>query len=240
MLILKLLNLLNSKKAYKILLIAYFMFYTIDVSLGLLDEYRLCNGSSWRKLKDWDFEPRDLTYRGFSESIRTIDKLKDKNSISINGKDHDLKLDERIISISELMKRPNLFPRVHRTERPRIFTKDELITTIKYGNDKRGNVLVVNLQGYFSLKDIRFISYARDQKAPVAVRHEFFVPGNGYVGSSASKDFRFIDETYLSSLQGWYEHLKTGKLDQFQDLPASESESRLIRKIQETVGNLGV
>jgi hypothetical protein len=114
-----------------------------------------------------------------------------------------------------------------------------MLETIAAGVDDKVNVLVVNIEGKFQLLDFHKDLIGRKNFAPIAIRHEAYMAGNGYVGFQAARDERFSNNEYLSSLEGWLTHLKTGKLDNFIDYcEGKKSETQLIREINEITDQL--
>lgn len=93
-------------------------------------------------------------------------------------------------------------------------TKDQLISTIRGGDDRIGNALILNINGLFELRDRDTIDIMI--KDPTIVgREETFAAGNDYVGLGASNDIDFIDSTYEKFIDIWTTHVKSGETNMF-------------------------
>ncbi|MBE6067942.1 MAG: protein kinase [Clostridium lundense] len=97
----------------------------------------------------------------------------------------------------------------HRLTKPEHqFTKQELVDVILGGNDRYNNSLIIDFNGYPKLvrwinnEDIRYTQN-------YAVRYETFPADKGEVGDSSN--LYYIDQIYVSLLEAWLEHLKTGR-----------------------------
>ncbi|MCD9026034.1 hypothetical protein [Cohnella silvisoli] len=94
--------------------------------------------------------------------------------------------------------------RQHRTAKPAncYFTKEEVETVLRRGNDEVSNSLVVDYNGVVHLIP------AGNSREGYAVRVETFQAGNGYVGSRSR--LNHLENTYKVLLEGWLDHLETG------------------------------
>ena len=126
----------------------------------------------------------------------------------------------------------SVFPRLHRTAKPRRFTRDDVRSAIAGGDDSKLNILVVSVSGNVRLVEVDGPSDPQNDPT-IAVRAETSMPGNDYVGEQASKNTRFVDDSYRGLMQLWIEHLRTGELNLFDDCPPTKSESALIRQVEE-------
>ncbi|MCQ6281709.1 protein kinase [Bacillus sp. EB600] len=122
--------------------------------------------------------------------------------------------------------------RPHRTEKPKnpYITKEDLKRVLIAGNEHDHNSLIIDFDGYLHL-----IPFNRARGGPYAVRFETFLAGNGYVGSQSS--LNHINDTYLSLLEGWLEHL-VGHDKIYRNYPSDQTKEKLIEKINEAINNL--
>jgi hypothetical protein len=209
------------------------MKYTIDLSTGKYEEYRLRVDNTWRKLgKGWAVEDGDLVISE-PESIKRYSR---QGILELDGKTCYANPD--IIRAFDFESGDVFtFPRIHRekNEKPALFSRSDIRKVIEEGDDSRFNVLTLDIYGRFALQE--FEDYDRQWDPYIAVCHEASCPGNDYVGIRASKDKRMIEMDYLDSLGGWLEHLKTGKLNRLVSGEyTGKSESELIRQINEING----
>jgi serine/threonine protein kinase len=117
--------------------------------------------------------------------------------------------------------------KLHKIKSPaHLFTKTELEAELRNGDDSKHNTLVIDSDGYFKLVDDD--KYTK-QRYPV--RHESFNAYNNYVGQYSS--LNHLDDTYLSSLQGWLRYLKTGKSQYVSYIAENSNEVELINSIKE-------
>jgi len=199
--------------------------------------YRLQEDLSWRNLNNqFGKFVAPINEDKFFNSLEEMKNYPIGNKLTIDNKDFQVNPSE--ISLGD----PSVAftdPRVYRITKPKLFTKGEMLETIAAGIDDKVNVLVVDINGKFQLLDFHQDLIGRRNFAPIAVRHEAYCAGNGYVGFQAARDERFRNDEYLSSLEGWLTHLKTGKLDIFIDYcEGKKSETQLIREINEITDKL--
>lgn len=209
------------------------MLYTLDIKvLSTKEEFRLTQLSNWRTLSEsWRFQEGDKPYQEYESLLQDKKVIEKSRSVKLGSYPMTIP-DRSLVSAYELIGSPILLPRLHRTEKPRLFTKEELVRTIRAGDDSRDNVLVVTLQGYFALGNTEYMFKVRDGKVPVAVRHGTFIAGNNYIGREVARDNEHITKTYLAALHAWYMHLINGELDVFADFALKESEIGLREKIK--------
>lgn len=202
------------------------MKYTIDVA-NLL-------GTTHRLKKDWVFkkfigkyekeiQADDLTFDDYYEAKRwmqTHDFIEvEGEKVEVNPTSYDLT-------------DPTVSVRPHRTGKPKnpYISEEDLKRVIIAGNDNYNNSLVIDFDGYLHL-----IPFNRAKGGPYAVRFETFLAGNGYVGSQSS--LIHIDDTYLSLLEGWLDHL-VGHDKIYRDYPSDQTKEELIEEIKEAINNL--
>lgn len=90
----------------------------------------------------------------------------------------------------------------------------ELISVIRQGDDRQTNSLLLNIYGFFEIRE----HYSVDYHDPsIVLRFETFLAGNDYVGESAANDEDEIEKNYAHALNYWDMHLKTGKTHFYTD-----------------------
>lgn len=86
-----------------------------------------------------------------------------------------------------------------------LFTKDEIEEAMRLADDRLGNLLVIDEDGYARV--IPRTSNTDGNLYPVS--HETFGAYHNYVGKYSS--LSTVNENYISSLECWLEYLKTGQ-----------------------------
>lgn len=94
--------------------------------------------------------------------------------------------------------------------------KEQLIETIKNGNDGNDNTLIITQTGEFKLLEIYDKSLLTNPE--IVTRFETFVAGNDYVGLEASKDEKLINMLYRGGLDEWLLFLESGRKNSYCDL----------------------
>ncbi len=220
------------------------MKFRVEAEIGMgFQRYRLQNDGSWREVSSAlgrnypKFDPEDDTGkedRLFDRFGETLPYLNKTGEMKISGATYPV--NPRGGNMSELSSSAFIEAKVRRAIKPRRFSIEELREVIATGNDDRNNSLVVDLQGYFRLMDF---SEARSGHADIAIRHETYCAGNGYVGNKAAQDDEFIEREYLSSMEGWIIHLMTDKLSVYQDCSESiRSEEELWEEVERLTAHL--
>ena len=209
------------------------MNFLLDLRTGIYGpRYRLQNDGGWRNLDDQSesFSPVIENDKLFS-SLTQMNPYSEIKEITIDSNTY------KVNPTETMMGDPTVAfydPRVLRVTKPKLFTSDEMKGVIANGDDETTNVLVVNIGGEFKLLDFHQDKVGRKDFAPIAVRHEAYMAGNGYVGEAAAEDSGFMRQEYVCSLEGWLTHLRTGMLDIFVDtLGGQKTEEELIREITE-------
>ncbi len=209
------------------------MKFFLEVQAGLPgDRYRLQKNGEWRAIEnrarqqDYQNSPRDHVFDDLKTAVLHLPQNK---PFELGGKSYTLNPKKTVMSFHEIaVESAYLYPRVARCSKPRRFTQQELEAVIASGNDELYNTLILTLDGHFRL----IHPSERTEFSPIAVRHETFCAGNGYVGTKAAVDDRFIRETYFSTLESWIEHLRTGELDIYNDFyEGKRSEAELWREV---------
>ena len=201
------------------------MIYTIDVEdiIGYIEQFRLQKDNSWKKIRDFmNLSQSDKTFNlpQVSEARNFISTQK---TIELDGFEYPVNPHELSFGYSVAF----MSLRLHRQERPAHPLREDLQRVIETGSDDRTNKLYLRVDGKFGLMDFR--DYQHDDPS-IAMVHEAFVEGNGYVGPDAAKAKRFMDQTWIGSLSGWLQHLNTGRLNIFIDWVGNKTESELLEE----------
>ncbi len=222
------------------------MKFLLEAYVGLReDRYRLQQDNSWRSLPSHltrnylVFNPED-NYSSIDRFFSTLNEMKPLSSslTSISCEQGQYKVHQHGTDYCIPESEPTAFlhPKIKRETKPHRFTKAELKEVIAADTDKYHNTLILTLDGYFELwspKD------AQKLYSPIAVRHESFVAGNDYVGKQAALDNGFINQTYLTMLEGWVTHLMNFELDVYQDdYDGKKTESQLWAEVENLTKHL--
>lgn len=90
--------------------------------------------------------------------------------------------------------------------------RQQLINTIKNGDDSITNRLILRVDGIFAL-----VPYDSSEDADAfldldyVARWETFDAGNGYVGDNAAEDLELINEIYSDAKKAWSIFKSTGR-----------------------------
>ena len=84
-----------------------------------------------------------------------------------------------------------------------LFSKNEIELLMRQADDRHGNMLVIDEDGY------AHVTSDRDSWTFFPVRHEEWNAGNIYVGKYSS--LSSLNQDYLSSLEGFLDWLQHGK-----------------------------
>lgn len=159
---------------------------------------------------------RKYLFSNFNGVIKTIDGI--KNHIKKLCGESGIVWQEINICFSiELFR---IKPPVH------IFTENEIREVLRAGNDFRNNRLVIDEDGYVRL--IEGGLYYELYQYPVA--QETYCAGNNYVGQYANLDN--LNEVYLGLLDGWLQHLQTGRRYDIDCYEYDENAEKMIEKIK--------
>ena len=106
-----------------------------------------------------------------------------------------------------------------------MFTRDEIKKVLLSGNDYKRNTLVIDSDGFPRLieeeKQILLMQYP--------VIHESYDAYNNYTGKYSP--LNHLEDEYISSLQGWLEHLKYGGVIRIEYVDDNTDEEQLIKEI---------
>jgi hypothetical protein len=207
------------------------MIYTINARKhdAIGKEFRLQKDNSWKQLTSKALEDTDFTE---TDPIKVWNYSKLEGLINIQGQ--GIVVNQKLVSSFGSSGIAFTYPVLHRTKNPGVtFTKDDIRNIIRDGNDDLFNCLVIGTNGKLRLDDVDLDDIMHNPE--IAVRNEVFCAGNEYVGIDAAKDKRHIGETYSGMLNGWYEHLQTGRLNVFVDYCSAKPDADIIKAINSLV-----
>jgi hypothetical protein len=201
------------------------MIFTVELGAGIGRSYRLQNDGTWRKLeKDYALIEGDFKTSNPSEVTK---RTPYGTEIEIEGTLY--KISPTTGEFGEILSGNS---RAYRHNFPDVMlSKEQLRAVIATGDDEQTNSLILNLQGQFELRQRPPFDIHKNDPT-VVIRHETFSAGNDYVGAEAAQDDDHIDRLFLSSLQGWLIHLKTGKTQDYSNLPCRRSYEQLREEIE--------
>jgi hypothetical protein len=184
--------------------------------------FRFCEDRTWRELSDYSLLPSDF-YTADPGEVHRLSTY--SGTIKVEAAEYP------VGKTSPLLSRPlYCTSRVFRPSFPEVPDRRQLINTIARGDDTLDNIVILNVDGGFELR--QFSDFDKHRNDPTIVaRYESFVAGNDYIGIAASNDVSHVNAVYSGLLQFWATHLKCGVTQEYVDLPASSS-------IQELSSNL--
>lgn len=169
--------------------------------------------------------------------IKKIDIMEDDQTYCVYDREIAIEIKNKFEEqISKILKENNLEELDHyetcfKIELARIgnpthlFTKNEIEEEMKKADDRLGNILVIDENGYAKVIKNEGLGYL------YPVSHESYDPGNMYVGKYSS--LYTLEDDYISSLQGWLSYLKTGSNQYMDYVHKNRNEQELISSIKE-------
>ena len=205
------------------------MQFTLDLE-GTGISFRLQKDSSWRNTtKDKELKKSDFS----SDSAAKIMSLSiSKPTMQLEGTTYDINPHEWPTTHEQL----HFSSRVFRRQYPSEPTFDQLKKTITLGNDAVNNVLILNVNGKFELRQSPPFNQLINDPT-IVVRHETYIAGNGYVGAKAGKENKFIDDEFRVSLEFWVDHLKNHIIREYSDLHSTRSYEEISRDLEQVRQN---
>lgn len=119
---------------------------------------------------------------------------------------------------------------VERSSFPKTPSKDQLQSVIRQGDDNVTNSLILNVYGFFELRDYHTMEINTDDPTMV-FRYETFGAENNYVGEESADDERYINDLYTTFLEGWLSHLKNGMTNRYFATESKRSEETILAEI---------
>lgn len=123
--------------------------FTVETEVGIFGErkYRLQQDNSWRRLQNWrDIQPHDIVVESVPTAVRYLKPLTELEIEHVH-----YPVNPKSFSLGDNV--TFAMPRVHRHQQLRDVSKKEPISVLPKGNDKRTNVLVLDLEGRSVLWD---------------------------------------------------------------------------------------
>lgn len=125
----------------------------------------------------------------------------------------------------------NLLHKIWRTIRKSMApSKEQMKQVIAKGDNTKNNSLILNSDGIFELRVFEQLDINKDENT--IVRFETLSKNTGFVGLEASKDSRFMDNTFIAMLECWVEYLKTKNITYFTDATKGGNEADLLLEIK--------
>jgi hypothetical protein len=201
------------------------MKYTFEIETRS-GNYRLQNDESWRILTEREITETDFTT---SDVCTLIAKQEIDSEITLDGNTWRLNPTE-----SSFGDTSQAYYEIytHRTIKPLTPSIEQLRATIAQGDDRINNSLILNVYGFYELRDFSTLNLSFDDPT-IVHRSETFTAGNDYVGQNAKNDNQLINMFYKTSLYFWLGHLQNGKMNMYFENEISESLEQIINKINE-------
>jgi hypothetical protein len=201
------------------------MIFTVELGESIGRSFRLQKDSTWRRLgKDYLLLESDFQT---SNPLEVANRTPYETELEIEGTLY--KISPASGKFGEILSGGS---RVYRKNFPDVMpSKEQLRAVIAAGDDEQTNSLILNLQGRFELRQRPPFDIHKNDPT-VVLRHEIFAAGNDYVGLEAAQDDDHIDRLFLSSLEGWLNHLTTGKTQEYSNLPSSTSYEQIQEEIE--------
>lgn len=180
--------------------------------------FRLQLDQSWRLVED----NAPLAESDFltSDAIEVI-RLQELNTeLRLNNETWKINPDFRSIYGDDLTYRIL----VMRESYPQLPSREQLQSVIKQGDQRVSNCFILNVYGFYELRD--YLTLNLDIKDPTVVCYNPEMDkeeGLSYVGKTAASHERHIESLYLYSLELWLKHLKTGSTSMWMDFSSDIS-----------------
>lgn len=191
-----------------------------------IETYRLQKDDSWRPIGERSIKETDFLTESSQEIML---KQKVDSTITIGDKTWKVNTSESMFGETD-----KLYYDAHvlRTNTPETPSKEQLISTIRNGNDAINNSLILNVYGKFELRNFAKVNLSIEDPT-IVVRNETFGAGNEYVGEKAANHKSFIDDIYACTLENWLNHLKTGGTNMYSDTRATKSVGDILLDIEQ-------
>jgi hypothetical protein len=185
------------------------MKFYIELSNTLrLTRYRLTEEGIWKPVQNDDVNPGDRLFDSLDEVIR-IQKINEP--VILDGAEHIINSTEALSFGGGKPMDTRLYYRVfvNREEAPKEPTLRQLISAIGYGDDRFHNSLILNIYGFFELRNPS-IAMFKIIDPTIVVKYETFIKGNNYVGSESAMSEEYTDKIFDEMMKGWRSHLMSG------------------------------
>jgi hypothetical protein len=199
------------------------MLFTVDLQMLNAPLFRLQKDGSWRKCEgDKSLCETDRTCETPAEVIRLSST---NGAVELHGTVYDIDAREWPTDNEQLHHGSQVF----RQEFPKTPTKEQLKSVLANGDDSFHNQLILNVYGEFELRQNG--SFSNDPSK--VVRFETFCAGNGYVGQEMANNDSFLNDNFLSALDYWITHLKTGNSQAYCDLYRSDTLDQMLAELSD-------
>jgi len=182
--------------------------FSLELSGLIAPQFRLqSDKKTWRRLasNDWletDFKTDDL-YEIIQ--LQEVDR-----TVTIDSQAYRLNVTES--SFGDMAHELHYCVYVHRDYFPITPSMEQMVSVIKHGDDRISNALILNVHGFFELRERGTVNLAIVDPTIIA-RYETFVAGNGYVGQKPANDMAFINRVYNDFIAAWADHVQSGATD---------------------------
>ena len=203
----------------------YYFEYTVseDSYFDLFDEpeQKRYLGREGRILfgKKEDLLDKILFCASMDEAIKILSELMEFVKKELFSKNYELPIEKQIFTIGF---QKGEIPPTH------LFTKDEICDEMRRADDRTGNYLVVDCDGY------AHVEHEIKKQNLFPVRCEYWSARTNYVGKYS--DLSALDDTYLLALDGWLMYLKTGE-QQYADYTEITVDTKILEKIKSTISD---
>lgn len=199
------------------------MIFTVELEASIVERYRLQKNGEWRNLNNYSLQDSDFQTSNPSEVTNLTpygSKIKIGSSL--------YKVSPASGRAGEILRGNSL---IFRKDFPDIPNKEQLRTIIATGNDEETNVLILNLNGKFELRQRPLFDISKNDPT-VVLRYETFAAGNDYIGEDAAQDDNHINSLYCTCLEGWLSHLRTGKTQIYYNFPCTKKSEQTLEEIE--------
>lgn len=204
------------------------MVFTSELESMAGREWRLQKDGSWRKLeRNFSLHPTDFT----TNTPKGIPKITLK-SMELGGVTYDIDPGHWPSQHAQLSHCASVFRKGYPAE-PRL---EQLQAVIAAGDDRTNNVLILNVNGLFELRQSPPFNQLLVDPS-IIVRHESYCAGNDYVGPMAAKEDDFLYDEFVTSLEIWKEHLVNHQTQHYADMHTMASEPEIRRELEEIEKN---
>lgn len=211
------------------------MFFTIEASrffYGINESYTFNRNNEWSKHYgstscDSNFS---MIFDTFSEAEEWF-----KNNTEVTIQDVKYSTESKNQGDNGSM---NFSIVMHRENTPKhMFTKKELYHILLTADGSKDNTLIVDSDGYLRLIELK--DYYGIRLDWIPVRYETFLAENNQLGNGQNV-LRYLDNIYISCLQGWLTHLQTGKSIYVKSQIDTKQQNELMEEIKKIYNSFRV
>ncbi len=199
------------------------MIFTVELA-KVLKRYRLQKNGEWRNLNnDYSLQDNDFQTSNPSEVTNRT-----PYGCEIEIENVLYNVSPASGSAGQSLGKGSL---VFRKDFPDLPSKDQLRSVIASGNDKQMNVLILNLDGKFEIRQRPPFNLHKNDPTVVS-RNETATPGNNYIGEDAAQMNQYVDNLFCMFLENWLAHLRTGETQFYGGHSCSESSEQTLKEIE--------